>query len=72
MQHSYCTEISWEEALPGNLVFYPDDERVGIVGGRDENGALLVIHCASRANNVDISGRSGFVSIAKPVFYQAF
>lgn len=72
MQHSYCTEISWDEALPGDLVFYPGDEHVGIVGGRDEKGDLLVIHCASGANNVVISGKSGFVSIAKPVFYQAF
>ncbi len=23
MQHNYCAEISWDEALPGDLVFYP-------------------------------------------------
>ena len=22
-QHNYCDPISWEEALPGGLVFYP-------------------------------------------------
>lgn len=68
-QHTYCTVISWEKALPGDLVFYPDDEHVGIVGGRDENGDLLIIHCAYSANNVVITGPDGFASIARPVFY---
>ena len=42
-QHNYCTDIAWEDALPGDLVFYPEDPHVGIVGGRDENGELLII-----------------------------
>lgn len=54
---------------PGDLVFYPGDEHVGIVCGRDESGGLLVIHCASGANNVVITGISGFTSVARPVFY---
>ena len=58
-QHTYCTPISWEEAIPGDLVFYPDDEHVGIVCGRDESGGLQIIHCASGANNVVITGVSG-------------
>ena len=37
--------------------------------GRDENGNLLVIHCASGANNVVITGTSGFVSAARPDYY---
>ena len=68
-QHTYCTEITWNEARPGDLVFYPEDEHVGIVCGRDEDGGLLVIHCASSANNVVITGTSGFVSVARPDFY---
>ncbi len=68
-QHTYCTDISWDEAQPGDLVFYPEDEHVGIVCGRDGNGNLLVIHCASGANNVVITGISGFTSVARPVFY---
>ncbi len=68
-QHTYCTEITWDEARPGDLVFYPEDEHVGIVCGRDEDGGLLVIHCASSANNVVITGTSGFVSVARPDFY---
>ena len=58
-----------ENARPGDLVFYPEDEHVGIVCGRDEDGGLLVIHCASSANNVVITGTSGFVSVARPDFY---
>lgn len=68
-QHTYCTPISWEEAIPGDLVFYPDDEHVGIVCGRDESGGLQIIHCASGANNVVITGVSGFTSVARPDYY---
>ena len=68
-QHTYCTAISWEEAQPGDLVFYPEDSHVGIVGGRDENGNLLIVHCASGANNVVITGLEGFVSIGRPLYY---
>lgn len=68
-QHSYCNAISWDEALPGDLVFYPEDSHVGIVGGRDESGNLLIIHCASGANNVVITGVSGFTSIGRPVYF---
>ena len=68
-QHTYCTDIDWNEAQPGDLVFYPDDEHVGIVGGRDEAGELLVIHCASGANNVVITGADGFTSIGRPVYF---
>ena len=68
-QHSYCNPISWDDALPGDLVFYPDDSHVGIVGGRDANGDLLIIHCASGHNNVVITGASGFTSIGRPVYY---
>ena len=68
MQHSYCTDISWEDARPGDLVFYPDNSHVGIVGGWDANGELLIIHCASGYNNVVITGLEGFASVGRPVF----
>ena len=68
-QHSYCTTIAWAEALPGDLVFYPEDSHVGIVGGRDESGNLLIIHCASGYNNVVITGIEGFTSIGRPVYF---
>lgn len=69
MQHSYCTDISWADAQPGDLVFYPDNSHVGIVGGWDVNGELLIIHCASGANNVVVTGKSGFASIGSPKYY---
>lgn len=68
-QHSYCTPIDWSEALPGDLVFYPNDSHVGIVGGRDANGELLIIHCASGHNNVVVTSVSGFTSIGRPQYY---
>lgn len=61
-QHTWCMEIDWDEAIPGDLVFYPEDERVGIVCGRDENGELRSY------NNVVITGTRGFASVARPVF----
>ena len=69
MQHSHCTNISWADAQPGDLVFYPDNSHVGIVGGRNANGELLIIHCASGANNVVVTGKSGFASIGSPKYY---
>ena len=69
MQHSYCTDISWEDAQPGDLAFYPDNSHVGIVGGRDANGELFIIHCASGYNNVVITGKEGFASIGRPQYY---
>lgn len=69
MQHSYCTPISWSQAQPGDLVFYPDDTHVGIVGGWDESGNIQIIHCASGQNNVVITGKAGFTSIGRPDYY---
>ena len=68
-QHTYCTAISWADALPGDLVFYPDDTHVGIVAGWDENGDILIVHCASSYNNVVITGKEGFASIARPLYF---
>lgn len=69
MQHSHCTDISWADAQPGDLVFYPDNSHVGIIGGKDANGELLIIHCASGHNNVVITGKEGFTSISRPRYY---
>ena len=69
-QHSYCTPIAWSDAQPGDLVFYPNDTHVGIVCGFDSGGNIMVIHCASSENNVVVTGKSGFTSIARPTYYQ--
>ena len=69
MQHTYCTPVLWETAQPGDLVFYADDSHVGIVGGRDTDGNLLIIHCASSANCVVITGAGGFATVGRPMYY---
>lgn len=68
-QHIYCTPITWAEAQPGDLVFYPDDTHVGIVGGRDKSGNIQIVHCASNYNNVVITGKAGFATIGRPQYY---
>lgn len=68
-QHVYCQDIPWDQAQPGDLIFYPDDSHAGIVGGWDDAGNMLVIHCASGRNNVVVTGSSGFSTIGRPYFY---
>ena len=68
-QHSYCTNISWSEAVPGDLAFYPGDSHVGIVCGFDAGGNVQIIHCASGANNVVVTGKSGFTTVGRPNYY---
>lgn len=71
-QRENCTAISWEEAQPGDLAFYPDLSHVGIVVGRDENGNVLIVHCASSPNNVVVTDTSGFSFAARPGFYNGY
>ena len=68
-QHSYCTPIDWSDAQPGDLVFYPGDSHVGIVCGFDSGGNIMIIHCASGANNVVVTGKIGFTSIGRPEYF---
>lgn len=70
-QHTYCTPISWSEALPGDLLFYPGDSHVGVFVGTDEGGNPLIIHCASSQNNVELTGLQGFTSVGRPQVYHA-
>ena len=68
-QHANCVDIEWDEVQPGDLLFYPEDEHVGIAAGRDWLGRLLVVHCASGTGSVAISHRTGFETAARPVWY---
>ena len=68
-QHANCVNIEWDEVQPGDLLFYPEDEHVGIAAGRDWLGRLLVVHCASGTGGVAISHRTGFETAARPVWY---
>ena len=69
-QHANCVDIEWDEVQPGDLLFYPEDEHVGIAAGRDWLGRLLVVHCASGTGGVAISHRDGFETAARPVWYE--
>lgn len=64
-------EITWAEALPGDIVLYPDDSHVGLVVGRDAGGRVLVVHCSYSLNNVAISDAQtfGFTKIGRPGIY---
>ena len=68
-QHANCVDIEWDEVQPGDLLFYPEGEHVGIAAGRDWLGRLLVVHCASGTGGVAISHRTGFETAARPVWY---
>ena len=68
-QHSWCDPITWAEAMPGDLAFYPGDSHVGIICGYDEAGTVQIIHCAYSANNVVVTGKSGFTTVGRPKFY---
>lgn len=68
-QHANCVDIEWDEVQPGDLLFYPEDEHVGIAAGRDWLGRLLVAHCASGTGGVAISHRTGFEIAVRPVWY---
>ena len=68
-QHANCVDIEWDEVQPGDLLFYPEDEHVGIAAGRDWLGRLLVVHCASGTGGVAISHRTGLETAARPVWY---
>lgn len=69
-QHANCVDVEWDEVQPGDLLFYPEDEHVGIAAGRDWLGRLLVVHCAAGTGGVAISHRDGFETAARPVWYE--
>lgn len=68
-QHGQCADIPWEEVQLGDLVFYPEDDHVGIAAGRDGQGRLLVVHCAAGAGGVTLSCSNGFTQAARPGWY---
>ena len=69
MPPPHFQDISWEDALPGDLAFYPEDEHIGIVGGWDSRGNPLITHCPSGANNVVIPTASDFPVLARPLYF---
>ena len=39
---------------------------IGIGGGKDADGNLLIVHCSGGANGVVITGSAGFTAVARP------
>lgn len=66
--------VDSHEAKPGDLVFYKgpeagDQNHVGLVIGKNENGSLLVAHCSSSRNGVVVgeAWSSGFKYVRRPL-----
>jgi len=73
-QYSNSYEISWEEAQPGDLVFYKVPNagginHVGIVLSTDDSDGMKVVHCSSGNNGVVVTGKAGFQYIRRPYIY---
>lgn len=71
--YSYCDPVSWNSAQPGDLLFYPGCEHVGIVMNNDA-GTLTVIHCTSGYNNVVMTQHTqgnGFAFAGRPQIFSS-
>lgn len=72
-QWSVSETVAWEDAMPGDLVFYysPDSaatNHVGIVLTVDGDGPETVVHCSS-SGGVQISGADRFSHVRRPLAY---
>lgn len=65
------TEVTAEEAQPGDIALNADNSHVGMAVGRDEGGELLVCHCSAVENGVVVSGCEvgGFVRFGRSAVY---
>lgn len=66
--------ISWDEAKPGDLVFYRSPNgtgtnHVGILVGK-KNGSWKVVHCSSSRNCVVLTGLENFKYVRRPYVYK--
>lgn len=73
-QYRNSKAIAWEDAQPGDLVFYKNPvesgiNHVGIVVSVDENGPKTVVHCSSSKNSVVVTNASGFQYARTPYVY---
>lgn len=70
-QKAASTLVSASAMQAGDLAFPANYSHVGIVVGKDTGGNILVIHCASGANNVVITtaASTGFTVFRQPRSY---
>lgn len=62
------TDVSFADALPGDIALFPDASHVGLVVGRSSDGGILVCHCSYSQNNVVVTdcAATGFTAIGRP------
>ena len=72
-QYALCAPICWEDAQPGDLLFFPDLSHVGVVLGRDGAGELWVVHCSYSLGGVVVTPATvGFALYGTPgIFLEA-
>lgn len=65
------TEVSEEDAQPGDMALNADNSHIGMVVGRDKNGELIVCHCSAAENNVVVGGceTGGFARFGRVKVY---
>lgn len=70
VREQFARCVSTQAPRPGDLAFFRDLSHVGIVLGRDGEGALWVVHCsASRGGVVVTTDRVGFAAYGVPGFF---
>ena len=73
-QYALCAPICWEDAQPGDLLFFPDLSHVGIVVGEGADGALLAVHSSRSLGGVVLSHdaqETGFTLAGRPALFGA-
>lgn len=74
-QYACCRPVASDEVQPGDLAFFPDLSHVGIVAGRTDDGALLILHCSHSLGGVVLSAdgaAAGFTLFGTPDYYLVY
>ena len=66
--------VKWNEAKPGDLVFYHvpgtvNINHVGIILSAAKSGDYRIVHCSSSNNGVVVTGKKGFKYVRRPYIY---
>ena len=72
-QWGHSKEVRWDEAQPGDWVFYREPRKnagnhIGILLGMDADGNWLVIHCTT-GKGVIVTGAKSFNHVRRPDVY---
>ena len=74
-QYRNSQAVDWDQAKPGDLVFYKNPaeqgiNHVGIVLTVTENGPEKVVHCSLSGDGVEVTDAAGFKYVRTPYLYQ--